>query len=285
MQYRYPLTEAHREAFTRDGYVVLSGFLADAELESLEVIYGRFLRGEVAIPGRDHCDMAAAYEDAVPEGASEFALVNIMLPRQYYPTLRRNVYELRALATARELCGADMALDYDQLVAKPPRREDARFHWHQDLAYWPATSDTRTATFWLALDDCDLDNGCVQFVAGSHREPALRPHRPLHGDRDRSHTLVTEVDEAAEAIRPAKLRRGDVTVHHERVVHGSGGNRSNRWRRGYVVAFRAEAAVREERAQGFTHSHNDDLDVLGRVGDRRALGADGSDAASRPGSA
>jgi ectoine hydroxylase-related dioxygenase (phytanoyl-CoA dioxygenase family) len=64
------------------------------------------------------------------------------------------------------------------------------FHWHQDLAYWPVTPDPRTASFWLALDDTDLDNGCLSFVAGSHREPRLRPHLPLHGDREQSHTLV-----------------------------------------------------------------------------------------------
>ena len=49
-------------------------------------------------------------------------------------------------------------------------------------------------------------------------------------------------------------------------VHGSGGNGTGGWRRGYVVAFRSAATVAEERARGFTHSHNDPLDVLTQVG-------------------
>jgi len=48
-------------------------------------------------------------------------------------------------------------------------------------------------------------------------------------------------------------------------VHGSGGNTSDRWRRGYIVAFRSEATVAAERALGFTHSHNDAPEVLAAI--------------------
>ena len=51
---------------------------------------------------------------------------------------------------------------------------------------------------------------------------------------------------------------GDITVHNERVVHGSGPNMSQNWRHAYVVAFRKAACIAEERALGFTHSHNDE---------------------------
>ena len=40
-------------------------------------------------------------------------------------------------------------------------------------------------------------------------------------------------------------------------------------RRGYVVAFRSAATVAEERALGFTHSHNDDPQVLAAIARRR----------------
>lgn len=66
-----------------------------------------------------------------------------------------------------------------------------------------------------------------------------------------------QVDEAAEAVVYVPIRRGDITVHNERVVHGSGANRSDGWRHAYVLAFRKRACIAEERAKGFTHSHND----------------------------
>ena len=54
------------------------------------------------------------------------------------------------------------------------------------------------------------------------------------------------------------LCAGDITVHNERVIHGSGPNRSSSWRHAYVVAFRKAACIAEERSLGFTHSHNDE---------------------------
>ena len=258
---RYPLTPAELLAFRRDGYVHLPGVLSAAELAVLEPIYMRLLRREIPVTGRDYCDMSGDYQKSI----EDYAILNVMLPRRYHPALCGNAYERRAADIARQLCGDDMELDYDQLVAKPPHKQAAVFHWHQDLGYWPITADTRTASFWLAFDDCAPDNGCVRFVVGSHVDPQLRPHLPLHGDRGKSHTLVAQVDEAHETIRPALLRKGDVTVHHERAVHGSGGNQSDRWRRGYVVAFRSRATVMQERALGFTHSHNDEVQVLNLI--------------------
>jgi hypothetical protein len=257
----YPLTEAQRSAFAEHGWVHLPGFLTPAELAPLAQIYERCLRRDIPIPGRDYCDMTGSY-DRKPE---EFAILNVMLPRRYHPPLAGNVYEQRAHAVAELLCGPGMALDYDQFVAKPPQQPNAVFHWHQDLGYWPDTPDPRTATFWLALDPTDLDNGVVQFVDGSHREPELRGHQPLLGDRSDNHTMVAQVDPARDRIRHAVLRPGDVTVHHERTVHGSGGNQSQRWRRGYVVAFRSAATVQAERDLGFTHSHDDPPEVLARI--------------------
>ncbi len=260
----FALTADEIAAFHRDGWVTLRGFLDDAELRPLTDLYMRFLRREIPVRGRDYCDMTGDYARA-PE---DFAILNVMLPRVYWPALAGNIYERRAADVTRQLWGDGFAIDYDQLVAKPPGKTDAVFHWHQDLGYWPITPDTRTATFWLGLDDIADDNGCVRFVDGSHREPELREHLPLHGDRDKNHTLVATVDPTRDRIRSTVMPRGSVTVHHERTVHGSGGNTSTRWRRGYVLAFRSQATIAAERAMGFTHSHNDAVQVLTMIGEQ-----------------
>ena len=97
------------------------------------------------------------------------------------------------------------------------------------------------------------------MVPGSQKQ-GLRPHRPLHGaDRSKSHVLSVELSPQDEIVE-LPLRRGDITVHDELIVHGSGGNTSlNRWRRTYIAAFRSRACVDFERSIGFTHSHNDTI--------------------------
>ena len=62
------------------------------------------------------------------------------------------------------------------------------------------------------------------------------------------------------------IKKGDCTVHNERVMHGSGGNHTAGFRRAYIIAYRSSDTIATERSLGFTHSHNDELDVLDEVG-------------------
>lgn len=255
------MSDAERQAFERDGYVHLRGVVSDSELAEIEAVYERFLRREIAVEGKDFNDMTTGEHGTDPSG---YAIVNVMLPRKYFPEWQGNIFEQRAHSIAEQLCGEGMSIDFDQLLAKHPGRADAVFGWHQDQAYWIDTDDRRTATCWLAVDDTSLDNGCMQFLPGSHREP-VRPHHPLHEDRTKSHTLVTDLRDG-DLMRPVFIRRGDITVHNEGVLHGSGGNTTtDNWRRAYIVALRSTDTVRRERELGFTHSHNDGTEVLDEV--------------------
>jgi len=254
----YPLSADQVASYQREGYLVLPDVVTETELLPLESTFQRFIEGRVSGMGRDFCDMSGPYGRAF----EDFNLVNAVLPRVYDPGLVGNVFERRAAAIAGQLIGDDIALDYDQFLAKRPRRSEAVFAWHQDLGYWPTgTPDTRTVTCSLALDDATLENGCLQVVPGSQQEPDLRPHRPSAWSssaalREEAHTLTVEL-RPTDAIVALPLRRGSITVHNERIVHGSPGNTTNGWRRTYVIAFRSQQTVAYERRIGFTHSHND----------------------------
>ena len=187
-----------------------------------------------------------------------------MLPRRYSPGWRATSSSTAPRTIAEQLCGEGMVLDFDQLLAKQPGRNDAVFGWHQDQAYWIDTDDRRTATCWLAVDDSTVENGCLQFLPGSHREP-VRPHHPLHGDRGEPHPGDRAAPDRPDAGR-CRSRAATSPCTARACLHGSGGNRtSDSWRRAYIVAFRRGATVAEERLRGFTHSHNDGSDVLDTV--------------------
>lgn len=260
----YQVTDEEKSFFLKNGYLVLRGVVTDAELRAVDDVFDTFARGKVAGMGKDFCDMSGSL-DRKPE---DFSLINAMLPRVYLPAFANNIFEQRAQSIARSILGEDMALDYDQFLAKKPAKSAAVFAWHQDMGYWPKRSpDTRTITCSLALDDADLENGCLRVIPGSHG-PKLRDHRPLAADlaqvgetknttREDAHAQVLDLMPQDEIVY-LPVRRGDITLHNEWIVHGSGGNNSlNRWRRTYVIAFRSEQTIAHERRLGFTHSHND----------------------------
>ncbi len=257
----YQLTPEEITAYRRDGYLVIDDVLTAAELAPLEEWFDHFVAGKEADRmGRDFCDMSQPYGTPL----ADFQLVNAMLPSKYQPELANNIFHRISQAIADQLYPeGQAAMDYEQFLAKRPNQEKAEFAMHQDLGYWPKTKNTWTATFSLALTDSELVNGCLQVVPGTNREPELRAHKPKGhaegGSREDSHTLVIESKPTDEVVY-LPVRRGSMTIHDERIVHGSGGNLSPTWRKTYVAAYRDQETIRQERAMGFTHSHNDEVD-------------------------
>ena len=262
---QYKISKKEIQQYHDLGYLVLNDVLTEAELETLDPWFDHFTAGkEMERMGKDFCDMSQPY--GTPMEA--FQLVNAMLPSKYRPELLNNIFHQIAQSIADQLYTAGKAaIDYEQFLAKKPSKPGAEFAMHQDLGYWPKTKNTWTATFSLALTDSDLINGCLQVIPGTNKEPHLRKHSPKsYGDssaddavnRDESHTLVIEMKDTDE-VAYLPVKRGSITIHDERIVHGSGGNDSQEWRKTYVVAFRDVETIAEERAMGFTHSHNDEI--------------------------
>ena len=260
----YEITKEEIDQYNDKGYLVLNDVLTEEELAPLDPWFDHFVQGkEMDRMGKDFCDMSQPYGTPV----DDFQLVNAMLPSTYRKELADNIYFQISQLIANQLYPGDKAkMDYEQFLAKKPTKAGAEFAMHQDLGYWPKTANTWTATFSLALSDSDLINGCLQVIPGTNKEPELRKHVPKDygnnsGDevnRDESHTLVIEI-RPEDKIIYLPVKRGSITIHDERIVHGSGGNNSNAWRKTYVVAYRDKDTIAEERAMGFTHSHNDEV--------------------------
>lgn len=122
---------------------------------------------------------------------------------------------------------------HDQLFCKPVRHGGV-VAWHQDYSYWTRTQPMAHLTCWIALDDSTRDNGCVQYIPGSHRWPLL-PVTGLAGDMDEIQTVLTDEQKAQFKPVAIELKAGEATFHHPLTVHGSYENRTDRPRRATVI--------------------------------------------------
>lgn len=107
--------------------------------------------------------------------------------------------------------------------------------WHQDAPNW-RLSPLEAVTLWLAIDDSTPANGCLRVIPKSHRMElhALQPadHTPNIFGWQTDSSLVEE-EKAVDVI----LQAGDVSVHHPKLIHGSGANRSNHRRAGMSIRY------------------------------------------------
>lgn len=135
-----------------------------------------------------------------------------------------------------DLLGPDFACWGNHLFCKLPH-DPMEVPLHQDGSYWPLTP-SRTVTAWLALDDADEENAAMQFVPGSHLGGAL-PHEdlPLDGTRVLQRQVV-DPDSYGERFTNA-LRAGQISLHSDLLLHGSGFNRSDRRRAGMTFRYAA----------------------------------------------
>jgi ectoine hydroxylase-related dioxygenase (phytanoyl-CoA dioxygenase family) len=117
------------------------------------------------------------------------------------------------------------------MIDKPPRTGHDT-PWHQDEAFWELDLGYHACAVWLALDDVDVDNGCMQFLPGSHRR-GIVTHRHLYDDPMVSALVIDDVDERAAV--PVPLAAGGATFHTQTTMHHTGPNLTDRRRRAFAI--------------------------------------------------
>jgi len=133
---------------------------------------------------------------------------------------------------------SNISLFKTRFVVKMPH-SDTDVAWHQDSGnrnggYTEDGKPVPTVVAWLALDDVDEENACVQVIPGSHRR--------LVGDfnmRIRAELVEKGVitEEDLNRAVPMRLKKGEFFLFHAWVLHGSGVNRTDRRRAGLNVRF------------------------------------------------
>ena len=112
--------------------------------------------------------------------------------------------------------------------------------WHQDWAFYPHTNDDLAAV-GIMLDDCDMENGPMMVLPGSHNGPIYDHHARTAASAARWTRPHCDIDfsqaRAAASARPA--RSPSITCAP---VHGSATNLSDRQRRLLLYQYRAADA-------------------------------------------
>lgn len=135
---------------------------------------------------------------------------------------------------ASQLLEGPVRFWHDQLFCKPAHHGGV-VAWHQDYSYWTRTQPLAHLTCWIGLDDSTRENGCLQYVPGSHRWPDL-PITGLAGEMNAIEAVLTE-EQKQQFRNPVavELKKGEASFHHPRLVHGSFANHSSRSRRATVI--------------------------------------------------
>jgi ectoine hydroxylase-related dioxygenase (phytanoyl-CoA dioxygenase family) len=212
------LTQAQVEHFRREGYA----FPFDA------------------IPAAEAASYVAkldSYDAILGEEAQKQLKIKAHVAAPWIVGLARNKNILDAVES---LIGPDILLFGTSMFSKKAR--DVRFvSWHQDAAYY-GLDPQQEVTCWVGLTDADTENGCMRVIPGSHlgadavHDETYDPQNML----GRGQT-IRDIDDGKAVYMPVKA--GQFSMHHERTIHGSMPNPSDRRRVG-ISFFYMPAHVR-----------------------------------------
>ena len=217
------LSDAQISFYQSEGYLVVSGLFSPEEVDFFKEHYEAMRVSDSIGPNQSLRDTKFASNDPL-----------LTYPRLMQPH-RRDEASLRWLIDERlnqcmtAMLGEEPFAVQTMFYFKPPGARGQALH--QDQYYLRVQPGTCLAA-WMAVDDCDEENGCIRVVPGSQDWPLLCL---TEADTEQSFTDVTvSLPEGAEA-RPVPLKAGDVLFFNGQIVHGSLPNTTtDRFRRSLI---------------------------------------------------
>tara|TARA_B100001057_G_scaffold304974_1_gene305118 strand:+ start:1403 stop:2230 length:828 start_codon:yes stop_codon:yes gene_type:complete len=135
------------------------------------------------------------------------------------------------LDAVESIIGKNILICGTTLFIKNPN-EKGFVSFHQDAKYI-GLEPHNWVTVWLAVTDANEKNGCMRMLSGSHKKE-LKYHEQKFDENNLLTRGQTINNIPLDKTDPVILKAGQISLHHPKIVHGSGINLSNDRRIGFV---------------------------------------------------
>ncbi len=235
-----PALDAEELAFYwENGYVVKRGLLPRADpdrwIERLDDIVNERVP---KAPGMLVMKDVMIAKGKVEVGTRAEAVAKIQ-DYEKDPVLDSYTTHPRILDAIECIVGHDVQTIHTMLINKPPN-VDGRHPIHQDLLYFPFRPADRIVASWTALERVNKENGCLVVVPGSHRGGLLTHENPPDiEDLNMGYFGAADVEDQLERRIHLEMEPGDTVFFHPVLLHGSGRNRTQGFRRAISAHYTA----------------------------------------------
>ncbi len=138
----------------------------------------------------------------------------------------------KILDAVESIIGKDILICGTTLFIKNPK-EKGFVSFHQDAKYI-GLEPHNWVTAWIAVTDTNEENGCMRMWSGSHKHE-LKYHNQKFDENNLLTRGQTIENVPYNETTPVILKSGQMSLHHPTIVHGSGLNKSNDRRIGFVI--------------------------------------------------
>ena len=148
------------------------------------------------------------------------------------PVFNKVCLNKNILDAVESIIGKNILICGTTLFIKNPK-EKGFVSFHQDAKYI-GLEPHNWVTVWVAITDANEKNGCMRMMPGSHKEN-LKHHEENFDENNLLTRGQTIKNVSLDKTDPVILKAGQMSLHHPKIVHGSGLNYSDDRRIGFVI--------------------------------------------------
>ena len=204
------------EQYNREGYLLPFRVFDESSINNIRTHFDRWL------------------EEAHKQSIDSYSIRSAHVKHR---TVWDIVHEERILNYVADLIGEEFVCWGAHFFCKMPK-DGKRVSWHQDASYWPL-NPSKTVSVWLAIDAADRDNACMQFVAGSHLNGHIEFKKSEESEFNVLNQTVSDAERYGDKVANVELEPGEISLHSDLLLHGSGPNNSDRRRCGLTLRYAA----------------------------------------------
>jgi len=213
------LSQAQREAYFTDGYLLLESILDDEWVARLRQATEEMIDESRAITQSD-----AKWDLEDGHTAENPRLRRLSSPNDHHPTYWEFASKSVVADIVADLVGPDVKFHHSKLNFKWARGGE-EVKWHQDIQFWPHTNYSPLTVGAYAYD-CGPDQGPVMVLPGSHLGELYDQYNAVGewiGCLNADDAAALDTSTAVSLEGPA----GSLTIHNCRMLHASKPNDSD----------------------------------------------------------
>jgi hypothetical protein len=219
----YQLSDAQKTFWKQHGFIVLTDFFAANVREHIEKWCDE-LTSWPETPGK-----WMKYFEKNVNGDRQLCRVENFI--DYHAEMNEISRGTRTIQLLSDLMHEPAVIFKEKINYKFPN--GSGFKPHQDAPAFVSFNQRYHITMMVAIDDCTLENGCLQLITGGANKPEILP-------QEKDGSISKEIVEKF-VWTPVPCQKGDVILFDSYLPHYSEPNRTQRSRRAMFITFNKAA--------------------------------------------
>jgi phytanoyl-CoA hydroxylase len=233
------MTPQQRDQYEQDGFMVIRKLVTSDTLDRFKARFQKICAEKIKVPYMTVMrDITIAKSEFV-EGEKAITKIQDFCNDD---TLFEFCCLPEIVKYVKAFVGSNLMAMHTMLINKPPDSGSltSRHPLHQDLYYFPFRPEDRTVCAWTAMEKIDQKNGCLVVAPGTHKGEFLRHDYPKwEGGVNAMYYGIQDLDLDKLKLVPLEMSKGDTVFFHPRLIHGSGANRTDGFRKAISCHYAA----------------------------------------------